>query len=111
MIVAVCAASGLHTRREDAPPRLDTAIYVHGRYGGLFEGATEALCKSTTVAFDQTAARDGVASGRSSAVVARTDGQGVVLGARGGAKTKVKPGTTRVLELGWSLDFDPCARG
>jgi len=42
-------------QREDAPPLLDTAIYVLGRYGGLFEGATEALCKSTTKDFDQAA--------------------------------------------------------
>ena len=43
------------TRREDAPPRLDTAIHVHGRYGELCEGATEALCKSATMACDQAA--------------------------------------------------------
>ena len=42
-------------RREGAPPLLDTAIYVHGWYGGLFEGATEALCKSTSKVFDQAA--------------------------------------------------------
>ena len=42
-------------QREDSPPRLDTAIYVRGRYVGLFGGATEALCKSTTMTFDQAA--------------------------------------------------------
>ena len=53
MIVA-CARIRL-TRRNDAPTRLGTAIfYVLGRYGGLFEGATEALCNSITIAFDQT---------------------------------------------------------
>ena len=42
------------TRLEDAPPRLDMAIHVHGRYGELCEGATEALCKPT-MAFDPAA--------------------------------------------------------
>ena len=91
------------TRREDAPPRLTRPFTCMGGMVSCVRVPPRLFARPPWLLTQQP--RDGVASGRSTSVVAPT-GHG-----RRGQRPKCKTGTTRAHEFGRSSNFVPCARG